>query len=90
MAAFQNPEFYKKQKMRLSTHSTPRVIACFDELPEPVALPRGCLDALQALLVEHGISLVIDDKRQSGALTDFTFLGTLTDRPSLRGGRRFC
>jgi len=39
LAAFQNPEFYKKQKMRLSTNSTPRVIACFEELPEHVALP---------------------------------------------------
>jgi hypothetical protein len=28
LAAFQNPEFYKKQKMRLSTALTPRVIAC--------------------------------------------------------------
>jgi hypothetical protein len=28
LAAFQNPEFYKKQKMRLSTVLTPRVIAC--------------------------------------------------------------
>jgi hypothetical protein len=39
LAAFQNPEFYKKQKMRLSTHNTPRVIACFEELPDHVALP---------------------------------------------------
>jgi hypothetical protein len=28
LGAFQNPEFYKKQKMRLSTALTPRVIAC--------------------------------------------------------------
>jgi hypothetical protein len=28
LAAFQNPEFYKKQQMRLSTAATPRVIAC--------------------------------------------------------------
>ena len=28
LAAFQNPEFYKKQSMRLSTATTPRVIAC--------------------------------------------------------------
>jgi hypothetical protein len=27
LAAFQNPEFYKKQKMRFSTHATPRVIS---------------------------------------------------------------
>src|SRR5450759_968139 len=28
LAAFQNPEFYKKQRMRLSTAMTPRVITC--------------------------------------------------------------
>jgi len=79
LAAFQNPEFYKKQKMRLSTHSTPRVIACFDELPEHVALPRGCHDALETLLSEHGIASHFDDKREAGATTAFTFHGTLSD-----------
>jgi hypothetical protein len=29
LAAFQNPECYKKQSMRLSTTTTPRVIACW-------------------------------------------------------------
>ncbi|WP_347988690.1 hypothetical protein [Methylomonas sp. AM2-LC] len=28
IAAFQNPEFYKKQALRQSTHETPRVISC--------------------------------------------------------------
>ena len=36
LAAFQNPEFYKKQSMRLSTATTPRVIACAEELPQHV------------------------------------------------------
>jgi superfamily II DNA or RNA helicase len=79
LAAFQNPEFYKKQKMRLSTHLTPRVITCFEELPEYVALPRGCVDPLRALLTEYGIGLVLDDKRQDGVTTEFSFKGQLTD-----------
>jgi len=79
LAAFQNPEFYKKQKMRLSTHNTPRVIACFEELPEYVALPRGCRDALETLLNELGITLHLDDKRQAGVVTSFEFHGTLSD-----------
>jgi len=41
LAAFQNPEFYKKQSLRLSTALTPRVIACAEEFPEHLALPRG-------------------------------------------------
>ena len=47
LAAFQNPEFYKKQRLRLSTALTPRVIACAEELAEYVALPRGCRDDLE-------------------------------------------
>jgi superfamily II DNA or RNA helicase len=38
LAAFQNPEFYKRQSLRLSTALTPRVIACAEDLPEHVAL----------------------------------------------------
>jgi len=79
LAAFQNPEFYKKQKMRLSTHNTPRVIACFEETPKYIGLPRGCRDALEDLLKGHGIHLNVDDKRQSGVGTEFTFQGSLTD-----------
>src|SRR5256886_17671652 len=47
LAAFQNPEFYKKQSMRLSTAMTPRIIACAEDLPQFVALPRGCQDEQQ-------------------------------------------
>jgi hypothetical protein len=32
LAAFQNPEFYKKQRMRLYTGTTPRVISCAEDL----------------------------------------------------------
>ena len=53
LAAFQNPEFYQKQNMRLSTALTPRVITCFEELPDHLALPRGCMDELRGLLSDH-------------------------------------
>ena len=79
LAAFQNPEFFKKQKMRLSTHNTPRVIACFEELPGHLALPRGCRDALQSLLDGYGIVLHLDDKRNIGTPTAFSFHGKLSD-----------
>jgi superfamily II DNA or RNA helicase len=78
LAAFQNPEFYKRQSMRLSTALTPRVIACAEELPEHVALPRGCLPEVEALLNEHGISLSVSDKREEGVVLDCSFTGTLT------------
>lgn len=78
LAAFQNPEFFKKQKMHLSTALTPRVIACFEDLPEHVALPRGCFDALRELLNEHDIHLSVVDKLQNGAPCTHIFHGTLT------------
>ncbi len=44
LAAFQNPMFYEKQSLRLSTARIPRIISCFEEHPEHIAIPRGCLD----------------------------------------------
>jgi superfamily II DNA or RNA helicase len=78
LAAFQNPEFYKKQKMRLSTATTPRVVACFEELPRFIALPRGCLSQAQALFRELGVKLTVEDRRHDGAPPDFKFDGDLT------------
>lgn len=78
LAAFQNPEFYKKQALRLSTALTPRVIACAEELPEYIALPRGCREDLEALLRNAGSSLVMDDRRVEGERLDLRFHGELT------------
>ena len=41
---FRIPEFYKAQAMRLSTYDKPRVIACAEDHPHHIGLPRGCLD----------------------------------------------
>ncbi len=78
LAAFQNPEFYKKQSMRLSTAMTPRVISCAEDLPQHVALPRGCRRELEELLCGHGVALDVEDQRSRGAPVEFRFQGTLT------------
>lgn len=78
LAAFQNPEFYKKQKMRLSTALTPRVIACAEELPRFLALPRGCTADVEQLLNEYGARLVIEDQRSDGKALEVNFGGRLT------------
>lgn len=78
LAAFQNPEFYKKQSLRLSTAMTPRVIACAEDLPGHIGLPRGCRADLEALLQEYGISLQVDDQRFAGHPLALDFEGTLT------------
>ena len=78
LAAFQNPEFYKKQSMRLPTATTPRVIACAEDFPKHVAIPRGCRVDLEELLRAHGITLDLIDQRTLGAPLDVRFRGTLT------------
>ncbi|MFZ2403941.1 MAG: DEAD/DEAH box helicase family protein [Methylobacter sp.] len=80
LAAFQNPEFYKNQAMRLSTFGKPRIISCAEYYSQHIALPRGCLDDLINLLVELKIKPVIQDERFSGDnIPDLQFLGRLTD-----------
>jgi len=78
LAAFQNPDFYKKQKMRLSTALTPRVISRAEELPRFVALPRACATDAAALVAKHGGELSIDDERELGAPLEVEFTGELT------------
>ena len=77
LAAFQNPEFYKAQAMRLNTFGKPRVICCAEDTPDFLALPRGCLDALGVLLQENGIRSVIQDERFRGTPLDVHFQGEL-------------
>jgi superfamily II DNA or RNA helicase len=78
LASFQNPEFYKKQSMRFSTALTPRVISCAEDLGQHLALPRGCLDDIEALLAKLGAVLSIRDERVEGEAESFTFRGSLT------------
>ena len=57
LAAFSNPEFYKAQAMRLSTHDKPRVISCSAETEQYMCLPRGLEDDACAILHEHGVEV---------------------------------
>jgi hypothetical protein len=77
LAAFQNPEFYRAQAMRMSTFDKPRVIRCAEEFPKHVALPRGCLGEIIALLESHKVALDLDDQRFVGLPLDVTFHGQL-------------
>ncbi|MEI6387563.1 MAG: DEAD/DEAH box helicase family protein [Spirochaetota bacterium] len=77
LAAFQNPEYYKTQALRLSVWNKPRIISRAENYPKHIALPRGCLDALSALLAENGIEALIEDKRVSGNAIEAEFQGEL-------------
>jgi len=77
LAAFQNPEFYKAQMMRLSTYAKPRVIACGEDFAQHIALPRGCLPEVLALLETHRIRPEVCDERFAGTPIEAEFHGEL-------------
>ena len=77
LAAFQNPEFYKAQAMRLSTYDKPRIIACAEDHPKHIGLPRGCLDDLLQTLSGLNIKTVVRDQRNPGQPLNATFQGEL-------------
>jgi superfamily II DNA or RNA helicase len=77
LAAFQNPEFYKAQAMRLSTYGKPRVISCGENFPEHIGLPRGCLQDVLDLFNLHGVTTDVRDERITGHSLGIEFKGTL-------------
>jgi superfamily II DNA or RNA helicase/very-short-patch-repair endonuclease len=82
LAAFQNPEFYRAQAMRLPTYDTSRIVACARDYPHHIGLPRGCLDDVCQLLSDLKVTCVIRDERCSGKALDVCFDGEL--RPEQR------
>ena len=86
MAAFQNPEFYQAQSMRLPTFCKPRIIACAEDHVRHIGLPRGCLEDVQALLSDLHIEVDIRDERFVGEPLEVTFQGQL--RPEQQAAAR--
>ncbi|MDP6631797.1 MAG: DEAD/DEAH box helicase family protein [Kiritimatiellia bacterium] len=80
VAAFQNPEFYRAQGMRLPVYGKPRVVGCASDTGEHIGLPRGCLDDLESLMSAWGVELSVEDRRFVGDNIDVCFEGEL--RPS--------
>ena len=77
LAAFQNPEFYKAQSMRLPTYDKPRVICCAEDHGKHIGLPRGCMEEVQELLRSLDVTGELRDKRFAGTALDVTFHGEL-------------
>jgi hypothetical protein len=66
LAAFQNPEFYRAQAMRLPTFGKPRIISCAELHNRYVGLPRSCLDDVVQLPIDHHVELALQDLRVEG------------------------
>ncbi len=77
VAAFQNPDFYRAQAMRLPTYDKPRIIACAEEHLHHIGLPRGCLDDVRQLLSDLNIRSVVRDERYAGQPLPVAFHGEL-------------
>jgi superfamily II DNA or RNA helicase/very-short-patch-repair endonuclease len=77
LAAFQNPEFYKAQAMRLPTYDKPRIIGCAEDHPQHLSLPRGCLEDARQLLTDLGVETIVHDVRCTGTSLDVEFHGAL-------------
>jgi superfamily II DNA or RNA helicase/very-short-patch-repair endonuclease len=82
IAAFQNPEFYRAQAMRLPTYDKPRIIHCAEDHAQHIGLPRGCLEEVIELLDSLKIKLVLRDERNAGTPLEVSFHGEL--RPEQR------
>ncbi len=78
LATLDNPEFYKKQKLRLSTYQTPRFIRCYEEDLTHIHLPRGVFDELGQVVARFGSKLSIADVRRVPPHAELRFKGALT------------
>lgn len=77
LAAFRNPEFYKAQAMRLSTHAMPRIISCSNETEQYLCLPRGLEDEVKKFLKDSGVKIQFCDETNDGRQMDMEFKGKL-------------
>jgi superfamily II DNA or RNA helicase/very-short-patch-repair endonuclease len=83
LAAFQNPDFYRAQAMRLPTFGKPRIIHCAEDGPKYLALPRGCLMETEELFATLGIEAALRDERFAGTPIDVRFQGELRPEQQL-------
>jgi len=87
LAAFQNPEFYRAQAMRLPTYDKPRIIGCAEDHGSYLGLPRGCLEEVCTLLRSLDIKAVIRDQRHFGTPLGMTFHGELRPEQQLAANK---
>ncbi|MFS0646835.1 TOTE conflict system archaeo-eukaryotic primase domain-containing protein [Siminovitchia sp. 179-K 8D1 HS] len=80
IASFKNPEFYKAQAKRLSTHKIPRNIHCASENENQLILPRGCLEQLLDSLKERSIEVDVMDHTYEGEPIVAEFQGVLSSQ----------
>lgn len=85
LAAFQNPEFYRAQAMRMPIYNLPRIINLSSETDKYLVIPRGCLENISKLESNLGVVLIPKDLRFTGEPINATFAGKLSSEQLLAG-----
>lgn len=83
LSSLKNPEFFKAQAKRLSTHGIPKNINCHEETADFIILPRGCKEALIKVIEDKGIAPLFDDQTQIGKAITANFKGVLTSEQQI-------
>ena len=79
LATFANPEFYKRQKLRMSVYNVPMVIDCSKEDDQFLKLPRGTYENLERFCNINGIQIFKEDRRTLGEKIHIQFKGELRE-----------
>ena len=77
-SSFANPEFYKRQRMRLQTYPLSRFVFSGELRPQEIVLPRGVLDEVMKILTVAGAQVVVRDERIARKRLKVGFSGVLT------------
>lgn len=80
VASIINPEFYKKQNMRVSTYGISRIIELYEETHQEIMMPVGLLENVLKVLNDNRILYEIHDLRIKPKMkNNIKFLGDLKD-----------
>lgn len=77
LSSFKNPEYFKAQARRLSTHNIPRNINCHEETTDFIIIPRGCKELLIKLLDDEKVLYKFENQTQLGEKITADFSGDL-------------
>ena len=83
LATFANPEFFKKQRMRMSVYNIPMIIDCSKEDEKYLKIPRGTYEYLCDLCNDQKVNIKLIDKRNTGKNLEVNFNGQLRDEQEL-------
>ncbi|WP_166969247.1 DEAD/DEAH box helicase [Brevibacterium atlanticum] len=77
LSSLANPEFYRKQAMRMSTYGEPRVVVRFEEDEEELRMPRGLADEARSRLELAGYTVRRRSSRRKREPIQADFTGEL-------------